>query len=46
MQLGDPGNGEFAVDRALQLNPQHAGELRLQNVLASRQQQLAGVLQR
>jgi tetratricopeptide (TPR) repeat protein len=46
LSLGDNGSGQLTIQRALQLNPQHSGALQLQNELASRQQQLAGVLQR
>jgi len=39
-QLGDNGNAQLAVHRALQLNPQHQASLRLQGELVTRQQSL------
>jgi tetratricopeptide (TPR) repeat protein len=41
LHLGDPGNALFALQRALQLNPQHPGALQLHANLASRTQRLA-----
>jgi len=46
LQLGDPGNAQIAVHRALQLNPQHVAALQLRTELASRQQSMMGVVQR
>jgi tetratricopeptide (TPR) repeat protein len=40
LELGDPGNAQLAVQRALQMNPQHQAALRLQGELVNRQQQL------
>jgi tetratricopeptide (TPR) repeat protein len=40
LELGDPGNAQLAVQRALQMNPQHQASLRLQGELFHRQQQL------
>lgn len=44
LALGDPGNAQLAVQRALQLNPQHQAALRLQGELLRGQQQLTAAV--